>query len=159
MHKFLKDQSNFSKRIEKRREEILNEKTEKTNQTNSGKPQVDKNSEELSKIQDDLIQKKAEFETFNIKLENSFITEKDKKIEYLEKNIKDIEKKLAQEQIENENLKKEIQILKKEKEEQMKINKENELEIKSLNKSKKNLSMNLHVSEKRIEFEKNHLVF
>ena len=49
LHKFLKDQSNFSKRIEKRREEILNEKTEKTNQTNSGKPQVDKNSEELAK--------------------------------------------------------------------------------------------------------------
>ena len=112
-------------------------------------------NEELSKIQDDLIQKKAEFETFNIKLENSFITDKDKKIEYLEKNIKDIEKKLAQEQIENENLKKEIQILKKEKEEQMKINKENELKIKSLNKSERNLSINLHVSEKRLEFEKN----
>ena len=112
-------------------------------------------NEELSKIQDDLIQKKAEFETFNIKLENSFITDKDKKIEYLEKNIKDIEKKLAQEQIENENLKKEIQILKKEKEEQMKINKENELKIKSLNKSKSKLSINLHVSEKSLEFEKN----
>ena len=49
LHKFLKDQTNFSKRIEKRREEILNEKTEKTNQTHSGKPQVDKNSEELAK--------------------------------------------------------------------------------------------------------------
>ena len=115
-------------------------------------------NEELSKIQDDLIQKKAEFETFNIKLENSFITDKDKKIEYLEKNIKDIEKKLAQEQIENENLKKEIQILKKEKEEQMKINKENELKIKSLNKSERNLSINLHVSEKRLEFEKNKVI-
>ena len=112
-------------------------------------------NEELSKIQDDLIQKKAEFETFNIKLENSFITDKDKKIEYLEKNIKDIEKKLAQEQIENENLKKEIQILKKEKEEQMKINKENELKIISSEKFKRKLSIDLHVSEKRLEFEKN----
>ena len=107
-------------------------------------------NEELSKIQDDLIQKKAEFETFNIKLENSFITDKDKKIEYLEKNIKDIEKKLAQEQIENENLKKEIQILKKEKEEQMKINKENELKIKSLNK--KELE---HKNRRKKEFQEN----
>ena len=36
----------------------------------------------------------------------------------------------------------------------MKINKENELEIKSLNKSERKLSIDLYVSEKRLEFEK-----
>ena len=40
----------------------------------------------------------------------------------------------------------------------MKINKENELKIKSLNKSERNLSINLHVSEKRLEFEKNKVI-
>ena len=49
LNKFLKDQKNFSKRIAKRREEILNEKTEKTNKNNIGKPKVDKNSEEIAK--------------------------------------------------------------------------------------------------------------
>ena len=49
LNKFLTDQNNFTKRIAKKKEEILNEKTEKTNKNNSGKPQVDKNSEELAK--------------------------------------------------------------------------------------------------------------
>ena len=48
-NKFLKDQNNFTKKIAKKREEILNEKTEKNKKNNSGKPQVDKNSEELAK--------------------------------------------------------------------------------------------------------------
>ena len=49
LNKFLKDQSNFIKRLDKKREEILNEKTELTNKNYPGKPQVDKNSEELAK--------------------------------------------------------------------------------------------------------------
>ena len=49
LNRFLKDQNNFTKRIAKRREEILNEKNEKSKQVNSGKPHVDKNSEELAK--------------------------------------------------------------------------------------------------------------
>ena len=40
----------------------------------------------------------------------------------------------------------------------MKINKENELEIKSLNKSERKLSIDLCVSEKRFEFEKNKVI-
>ena len=49
LDKFLKDQNNFSKKIKKKREEILNEKIENNKKTNIGKPQVDKNSEELAK--------------------------------------------------------------------------------------------------------------
>ena len=49
LNKFLKDQNNFTKKIAKKREEILNEKTEISKKNNSGKPQVDKNSEELAK--------------------------------------------------------------------------------------------------------------
>ena len=49
LNKFLRDQKNFTNRIKKKREEIINEKNEKTRQTYSGKPQVDKNSEELAK--------------------------------------------------------------------------------------------------------------
>ena len=49
LNKFLKDQNNFTKKIKKKREEILNEKLEKNKKTNIGKPQVDKNSEELAK--------------------------------------------------------------------------------------------------------------
>ena len=49
LNKFLRDQKNFTNRIKKKREEIINEKNEKTRLTYSGKPQVDKNSEELAK--------------------------------------------------------------------------------------------------------------
>ena len=49
LNKFLKDQNNFTKKIKKKREEILNEKLENNKKTNIGKPKVDKNSEELAK--------------------------------------------------------------------------------------------------------------
>ena len=49
LNRFLRDQKNFTNKVQKKREEIINEKKEKTRQTYSGKPQVDKNSEELAK--------------------------------------------------------------------------------------------------------------
>ena len=49
LNTFLKDQNNFTKKIKKKREEILNEKLENNKKTNIGKPKVDKNSEELAK--------------------------------------------------------------------------------------------------------------
>jgi hypothetical protein len=49
LNKFLRDQNNFTNKLKKKREDIINEKKEKTRQTFSGKPQVDKNSEELAK--------------------------------------------------------------------------------------------------------------
>ena len=49
LNRFLLDQKNFTNKVQKKREEIINEKKEKTRQTYSGKPQVDKNSEELAK--------------------------------------------------------------------------------------------------------------
>ena len=49
LNKFLRDQKNFTNKLKKKREDIINEKNEKTRLTYSGKPQVDKNSEELAK--------------------------------------------------------------------------------------------------------------
>jgi hypothetical protein len=49
LEKFLKDQSNFSEKIKKKREELLNEKQEEDNKKTIGRPTVDKNSEELAK--------------------------------------------------------------------------------------------------------------
>ena len=49
LNKFLTDQNNFSKKIKKKREDLLNKKEEKNNLENLGKPIVDKNSEELAK--------------------------------------------------------------------------------------------------------------
>ena len=49
LNKFLTDQNNFSKRVQKKREDLLNKKEEKRVKENVGKPQVDKNSEELAK--------------------------------------------------------------------------------------------------------------
>jgi hypothetical protein len=49
LNKFLTDQNNFSKRVQKKREDLLNQKEENRVKQNVGKPQVDKNSEELAK--------------------------------------------------------------------------------------------------------------
>ena len=49
LNKFLNDQKNFSKKIKEKREHLLNEKQEKANKENIGKPKVDKNSEEMAK--------------------------------------------------------------------------------------------------------------
>ena len=49
LNKFLKDQNNFSEKIKKKREDLINKKEEKKNLENVGKPKVDKNSEELAK--------------------------------------------------------------------------------------------------------------
>ena len=49
LNKFLNDQKNFSKRVQKKREDLLNEKEDKNNKAIRGKPKVDKNSEELAK--------------------------------------------------------------------------------------------------------------
>ena len=49
LNKFLTDQNNFSKRVQKKREDLLNKKEEIRVKENVGKPQVDKNSEELAK--------------------------------------------------------------------------------------------------------------
>ena len=110
--------------------------------------------EQLSEIQDELIQKKADFETFNIKIENSFITEKDKKIKYLEENIKTLEDKYTEEIKENTKLKQDIEILKKENEKQLKVNEENELKIKGLEKQNLKMSTRLFYDENIIVAEK-----
>ena len=49
LNKFLRDQKNFTKKVEKKKEEMINQKKEKIDKINMGKPQVDKNSEELAK--------------------------------------------------------------------------------------------------------------
>jgi len=49
LNTFLNDQNDFSKRVKKKREDLLNEKEIKSNKENLGKPKVDKNSEELAK--------------------------------------------------------------------------------------------------------------
>ena len=49
LNKFLRDQNNFSKKVQKKREEILQETKDKIDKINMHKPQVDKNSEELAK--------------------------------------------------------------------------------------------------------------
>ena len=49
LNKFLRDQNNFSKKIQKKREELINQKKKQNNLENVGKPKVDKNSEELAK--------------------------------------------------------------------------------------------------------------
>ena len=49
LKKFLNDQSNFSQKLKKKKEDLLNEKEEKANKENIGRPKVDKNSEELAK--------------------------------------------------------------------------------------------------------------
>ena len=49
LNTFLNDQKNFSKKIKKKREDLLNKKEEKNNQENLGKQKVNKNSEELAK--------------------------------------------------------------------------------------------------------------
>ena len=49
LNAFLKDQRNFSYKLKRKKEELFNQYEEKTNRENSGKPKVDKNSEELAK--------------------------------------------------------------------------------------------------------------
>ena len=49
LNTFLNDQNNFSKKVKKKREDLLNEKEQLNNRENVGKPKVDKNSEELAK--------------------------------------------------------------------------------------------------------------
>ena len=49
LNTFLTDQYNFSNKVKKKREDLLNQKEEKKNKENIGKPRVDKNSEELAK--------------------------------------------------------------------------------------------------------------
>ncbi len=49
LNTFLNDQNNFSKKVKKKREDLLNAKEQINNKENIGKPKVDKNSEELAK--------------------------------------------------------------------------------------------------------------
>ena len=49
LNQFLNDQKNFSEKVQKKREDILNKNEEERNKENVGKPKVDKNSEELAK--------------------------------------------------------------------------------------------------------------
>ena len=49
LNKFLDDQKNFSQKVKQKRENLINQKEEKSNKEIVGKPKVDKNSEELAK--------------------------------------------------------------------------------------------------------------
>ena len=49
LNAFLNDQNNFSKKVQKKREDLLNAREQKNHKENYGKPKVDKNSEELAK--------------------------------------------------------------------------------------------------------------
>ena len=91
LNKFLRDQKNFTNRIKKKREEIINEKNEKTRLTYSGKPQVDKNSEELAKKLNNTEQ------PVYLRLYNKRTLESEKKAEkeklYKERKLKEAQKR------------------------------------------------------------------
>ena len=112
---------------------------------------IDLLNQELSNIQNELSQKQAEFDLFNIKLENSVITDKDEKIKYLKENIKNINEQFKNEQNKNIKLEEDIRKLKQEKKEQMKINEKNELKIHDLTKENKKLSTKLNILENTIK--------
>ena len=98
LNKFLRDQNNFTNKLKKKREDIINEKKEKIRQTFSGKPQVDKNSEELAKKLNNTEQPAY------LRLYNKRTLESEKKAEkeklYKEKKMKE-EKKRKEKLMEN----------------------------------------------------------
>ena len=104
-------------------------------------------NDELSKIQNELSQKQAEFDLFNIKLENSVMTDKGEKIKYLQENIKDINNKFINEQKKNIILEENIRKLKG----QIKKNEKNESEIHDLAKENEKLSTKLKIFENIIK--------
>ena len=104
-------------------------------------------NDELSKIENELSQKQAEFDLFNIKLENSVMTDKDEKIKYLEENIKNINNKFINEQKKNIILEENIRKLKG----QIKKNEKNESEIHDLAKENEKLSTKLKIFENIIK--------
>ena len=112
---------------------------------------IDLLNQELSNIQNELSQKQAEFDLFNIKLENSVITDKDEKIKYLKENITIINEQFKIEQNKNRKLEEDIRKLKQEKKEQMKINEKNESKIHDLAKENKKLSTKLNILENTIK--------
>ena len=112
---------------------------------------IDLLNQELSNIQNELSQKQAEFDLFNIKLENSVITNKDEKIKYLQENIAIIKEQFKNEQNKNIKLEVDIRKLKQEKKEQIKINEKNESKIHDLTKENKKLSTKLNILENTIK--------
>ena len=102
------------------------------NQSKDIKNINEKLKDELTKIQYDLIEKQADFEAFNIKIENSLNTDKNEIIKNLEENINNINDKYKKEQKENINLKEINDKLFKENNERMKIIEEYKIKLNKL---------------------------